>query len=262
MKKTGSRLNTSRSINQNDLSKSSRGSDLSNTKREKNQKMSQDDDESKIKPLKYEIKQADFLHTLLIQWAFSNSCLRESVDSIESEVEGQINDRCKQLIELKKQTNSLKAEYNARNKNTILDDVLSMEYSSLKSIEEDILLTNNYIKELEENSHCLLNRLDLDQREIISPQILAETLEKSAFTLKKVSSLIEDESNEISILAEEMQGLVSSNCECSKVFSEISELELKILSLLEQEKISKAEKSFAHREKLIKSYLLDDLMEI
>ena len=260
MKKIVSKnLSSSRSEKETNIS--IRSIDSFNLSKAKIKKISNEIEENEaVKPLRQEIKHLDSLHTLMLQWGYANYLLNKSILDQETEASNQLFDRCKQLIDLKKQSSSLKSENDARSKNKLLDDVLSMEYSSLKSVEEDILISSSYLKELEENSCSVLNRLDLEEGEIISPQVLSELLEKTAYTLKKVSSLVEDESKEIQTLADEMQNLVNVNSEKNAVFDEIAQLEKKICTLTAQEKINAADKAFSSREILLKSFLNEDLI--
>ena len=70
---------------------------------------------------------------------------------MQAEAYSQLYDRGKQTIDLKKQLASVKKENTARDKNKVLDDVLSMEYSSLKAVEDSVLASSSYLKELEES---------------------------------------------------------------------------------------------------------------
>ena len=226
----------------------------------KNLSISEIEEPGKVRTLRQEIKYLELLHTLLIQWGYANYLLIIAMQNQEEEAEAQIYDRCKQLIELKKLTFALTSESNARNKNKMLDDVLSMEYSSLKNVEEDILITSSYLAELEENCYSFLNRLDLEKGVVISPQDLAEYLEKTAHILKKISSLIEDESSEILAISKEFQCLVDISKEQEQVYQEIYQLECEISKYQAQEKIKKAECILDTREKIIKSIILEELV--
>lgn len=247
-------IKTPRTLPEKDLSRSLKSSELS----EKKLKKSVDDETGKVKTLKAEMKTLDLQYSIMLQWAYANYILDFSAGIQEESAVNQIYDRGKQIIELKKTVSSLELETSARSKNKLLDDVLSMEYSSLKSLEEDILVSTTYLKELEENSYNLLNRLDLAPGVIISPQDLSGKLEKNAYTLRKLATLIEDEVEDIKTLSEDFLEIVNITSEQETYLSEIKKLQQEFLDLKSQERIQVIEQTIESREKVLKSILLND----
>lgn len=231
------------------------------TRGEKTRKsQSESVDFGKIKPLKQEIKSLDLWHSMMLQWAYANFLLVRSAEDLEHNAESQVYDRGKQLIELKRQVAAVSVEVNARKKVKLLDDVLSLEYSALKSIENEVLLSAVYLKELEDNAASFLNRLDLDKGVVISPQDLAEYLENTAHTLRKISSLFEDETGEILKISEELQDFVEVSAEKARVLKEISELQREIKLINAKENIKVAEKTLPIREKVLEELVLEEIL--
>ena len=164
------------------------------------------------------------------------------------------------MIELKKQVFTLNGEYTAREKNKLLDDILSMEYSSLKAVEEDILVSSNYLHELEDTSYNFINKVQLDEGVVISPQDFAENLEQTAYLLKNLSSFMEDETKEVEELASDFQMIVEVVNEQELVVNQIFELKKEIDLALSQERINVAEALIDKREIVLKNILIDELL--
>jgi hypothetical protein len=222
-------------------------------------KKQETEDTGKLKPLKQEIKNLDLIYSLMMQWAYANYLLKETTDTQNTEAYSQIYDRGKQVIELKKQVSSLSSELAAREKNRLLDDVLSMEYSSLKSVEEDILVSASYLKELEDACNNYLNKLDLGEGVIISPQDLALSLEQTSYTLKKIACSVEGDTNEVQSLASEFKSLADDVKDQSLLVDEISSLKAQIDDLTAQERINVAEQLMPNRDHVLLKILTEEL---
>lgn len=158
-----------------------------------------------VRTLKHELKNLDMLQTMLYQWAYALG-LAEQCFCLQSEKSyEQLYDRGQQIVELKKTVIGLSTEIEAREKTHMLDDVLSMEYSSLKAVEDDILLSSAYLQEIENAAYFSLHRLRLDENIIVSPSELLKELEKAKEALRQIENSIDPEAQEIKKLGQEVQ---------------------------------------------------------
>lgn len=226
--------------------------------------MSRDDqrpkleEENKVRTLKEETKTLDILNTLMLQYAYSVNLLNASIDKQSTESESELQDRCKQLIDLKKQVNSLKLDSESRTKTTLLDDVLSMEYSSLKNIEEDILITTEYIKELKNNSNEYLNRVDLDKGVIISPKDLENSLEKTALELNSLVAIVENDYECVESLAKDFKHVLNIVQAQHEFLEKIKESKNLVDCQKTMEKIQTVQKILPIRETFINNLITEN----
>lgn len=216
------------------------------------------EEESKPRTLKEETKTLDILNTLMLQYAYSVHLLNTSIEKQSTEAESELQDRCKQLIDLKKQVNSLKLDSESRTKTTLLDDVLSMEYSSLKNIEEDILISTEYIKELKNNSTEYLNRVDLDKGVIISPKDLENSLEKTALELNSLVAIVENDYESVESLANDFKQVVHIVQAQHEFLEKIKESKKLVDHQKTQEKIETVQKILPIRETFINTLITEN----
>ena len=216
------------------------------------------EDDPKPKTLKDEVRIIDSLHTLMLQYAYSVNLLDDSITQQVSESESEIHDRGKQIIDLKKKVSSLKLESSAVTKNKILDDILSLEYSSLKPVEEDIITSSHYLKELQNNCLEFINRVDLERGAIISPKDLENQLEQSALDLNSLVSLVEDESKDMKNMANEFLELVSIVRAQHEALEDVRSLEKIINSNKLVEKVEVVKKVIGSRQAMIEKLIFED----
>ena len=225
------------------------------TKEEPRPKLEED---PKPKTLKEELKTVDLLNTLMLQYAFSVSQLNSSISLQTSEAESDLQDRFKQLIELKKQVNNLKLDSESRTKTTVLDNILSMEYSSLKPVEEDILITTEYLKELKNNSTEYLNRVDLDRGVIISPKDLESQLEKTALELNSLVAIVESDYEAADVLAKDFEEVLYIIQAQHEIIEKIKEGKALLDERKMQEKIKIVQKILPKREEIISNLITEN----
>ena len=194
----------------------------------------------------------------MLQYAYSVNLLESSISQQVCESESEIHDRGKQIIDLKKQVSSLKLESSARTKNKILDDILSLEYSSLKPVEEDIITSSHYLKELQNNCLEFINRVDLERGAIISPKDLESQLEKSALDLNSLVSLVEDESKDMKDMACEFLELVEIVKAQHEALDDVRDLEKMINENKLVEKVEVVKKVIGSRQDLIEKLIFED----
>lgn len=232
-------------------------SEVSKTTTKEDLKLKPEED-PKPKTLKEETKTLDLLNTLMLQYAFSVSKLNSSISLQTLEAESDLQDRFKQLIEIKKQVNNLKLDSESRTKTTILDNILSMEYSSLKPIEEDILITTEYLKELKNNSTEYLNRVDLDRGVIISPKDLEIKLEKTALELNSLVAIVEHDYDAVNVLAKDFEEIVQIVQTQHELLETIKEGKTQLDAKKMQEKIKIVQKVLPKREEFIENLITEN----
>ncbi|CAG9328192.1 unnamed protein product [Blepharisma stoltei] len=213
-----------------------------------------------VRTIKHELKNLDFLQTILYQWAYALGLAQQCYDIQFLKASDQFSDRCQQLVELKKTVMSLSSDIAAREKTKLLDDVLSMEYSSLKAVEDDILMTSAYLQELENASYFTLHKMKLGENVIVSPSELINCLEKASLTLKQIQTLIDPEAQEIKNLGMEIEEFLNVVTEEQKEIERNEQLVAELQRLYDKEKIIIAEMAIEKREIEIDELLSGSLM--
>mmetsp|Transcript_8316 Transcript_8316/g.8204 ORF Transcript_8316/g.8204 Transcript_8316/m.8204 type:complete len:157 (+) Transcript_8316:371-841(+) len=155
---------------------------------------------------------------------------------------------------------SISSDIAAREKTKLLDDVLSMEYSSLKAVEDDILMTSAYLQELENASYFTLHKMKLGENVIVSPSELLNCLEKASLTLKQIQTLIDPEAQEIKNLGIEIEEFLNVVTEEQKEIERNEQLVTELQRLYDKEKIMIAEMAIEKREIEIDELLSGSLM--
>jgi hypothetical protein len=126
---------------------------------------------------------------------------------LTAKAEEDLFDRGQQLIELKKQANALGTDLSARRQTRLLDEVLTLEYSSLKPVESSLVDMAEPLKELEKAVYYSLHRLRLGERVAVEPLKLLEELRESQVSLGEIVAKVKPESEEVMQLTERMKCL-------------------------------------------------------
>jgi hypothetical protein len=190
-----------------------------------------------MKPLKQEVRELENLSSLLLQWSYAN-CLAEQAYHQQSErANEEMYDRGKQILDLKSQIINLRAEVKAKEETKLLDSVLSLEYSSLKSIEEDLNTVSGYLEELETAAYNTMNRLPLGEDVVVDPSSLLESINQAAHTLNRITDLVNPDSQTI-------EGMLELLCDFGKTLEDEREEVAKSYILLDElSKLYNEEKS-------------------
>lgn len=162
---------------------------------------------SEVRPLKSELRDMELLQSQLLQWSFANALAESSSRVLTAKAEDDLFDRGQQLIELKKQANALGADLLARRQTRLLDEVLTLEYSSLKPVESHLVDLADPLKELEKAVYYSLHRLKLGEKVAVEPLELLEGLRRSKTSLQEIVAKVKPESEEVMQLTERMKCL-------------------------------------------------------
>ena len=162
---------------------------------------------SEVRPLKSELRDLELLQSQLLQWSFANALAEASSRLLTAKAEEDLFDRGQQLIELKKQANALGTDLSAKRQTRLLDEVLTLEYSSLKPVESSLVDMAEPLKELEKAVYYSLHRLRLGERVAVEPLKLLEELRESQVSLGEIVAKVKPESEEVMQLTERMKCL-------------------------------------------------------
>jgi hypothetical protein len=216
------------------------------------------EEDMKIRTLKEEMKILDSLYTILLQSAYSVKLLDTSLSTQSLQSEGEIYDRGKQLIDLKKQVSSLKLESSSRLKTKLLDDILSQEYSLLSPCDSEILSSISMLSELQVNCSTFLNRVDLDRGVIISPKDLEDQLKSSALELNSLTHLVQDEAEDIQDLSKEFSEILQVIRSQHETLEDIQNLQKQIDEQKMIEKVQTIQQVLPKRLKLLQALVMED----
>lgn len=162
---------------------------------------------SEVRPLKSELRDLELLQSQLLQWSFANALAEANSRLLTARAEEDLFDRGQQIIELKKQANALGTDLSARRQTRLLDEVLTLEYSSLKPVESSLVDMAEPLKELEKAVYYSLHRLRLGERVAVEPLKLLEELRESQVSLGEIVAKVKPESEEVMQLTERMKCL-------------------------------------------------------
>lgn len=190
-----------------------------------------------IKPLKQEVRELENMYSLLMQWSYASSLAEQTYNQQSERANEEMFERGQQISDLKSQIINLRAEVKAKEETKLLDSVLSLEYTSLKSIEEDVHTVSGYLGELETAAFNTLNRLTLGEDVVVDPSQLLDSISQASHTLNRITDLVNPDSKTI----EDMLDLL---CDLGKVLKDEREEVSKSYILLDElSKLYNQEKS-------------------
>lgn len=215
---------------------------------------------SEVRPLKSELRDLELLQSQVLQWHFANALAESSSRVLAAKAEEDLFDRGQQLIELKKQANALGTDLLARRQTRLLDEVLTLEYSSLKPVESSLLDMAEPLKELEKAVYYSLHRLRLGEKVAVEPLQLMDGLRSSKVSLAEIVTKVKPESEEVMQLTERMKCLAKLvGAEREEVARGVGQLE-ELRKLCGEERGELAAGAQAARDREIQEMLTERLM--
>ena len=216
-------------------------------------------EKARSKTLKQELKELELLYTLMLQWKFSAAKAEETQTKQIEKANIQFHDRGQQLVEIKKMLNAKTANRNAKNQTRVVDDLLNYEYSCLKPLEDDILLSGAYVSDLEKISYHALHRVDIKEDHYIDSNQLLESLGSSCESLQSIQNSVEEQESLIAELSTELSEFSEVLAQEKQELHKNKTLLGKFHELSSKNNIANAEKVLDQREYKLLEFLTEDI---